>query len=531
MQLHGNNILGGERSHAGKSTLRGVDPACGQPLEPEFYEATESEIDRALELAAAAFEEYCRLPAAAVAAFLEAVAEEILSLGDALLERAARETGLGRERLSGERARTMNQFRAFADVVREGSWVEASIDTAAPDRTPVPKPDLRRKLIPLGPVVVFGASNFPLAYSVAGGDTASALAAGNPVVVKAHPAHPGTSEMTAEAIGRAARKSGMPAGVFSLLHGAAPEISLRLVRHRLTRAVGFTGSQKVGRILFDAAAARPEPIPVFAEMGSVNPVFVLPDALATRGEAIAAGLHQAVTTGAGQFCTCPGLMVALDGAPLHRATNTLTALFAATAPATMLHAGIRRAFVAGAQKLEEIAGVQTHRAAQSGEAAHTQAPAILFSTNAATFLENERLGEEVFGPSTVLVRCASRDELLQAARHIGGHLTATIHATEKDLAEYGELLPILENQVGRVILNGFPTGVEVCPSMQHGGPYPATTDSRFTAVGAKAIKRFARPICYQNFPQSALPLELQNHNTRHIWRLVNNEWSQADIPA
>jgi NADP-dependent aldehyde dehydrogenase len=530
MELHGRNIIGGRESFSeGDQTFRAFAPAEGQELEPAFHEATEAQVDSALELADRAFHEYRRRTPEETALFLERAADEIMALGDALIERANAETALGPDRLSGERVRTVNQLRMFAALVREGSWVEATIDRAIPDRRPIPKPDLRRMLIPLGPVVVFGASNFPLAFSVAGGDTASALAARCPVVVKAHPAHPGTSEMVARAILKAVEATGMPDGVFSLLHGASHAVGLGLVRHPLTRAVGFTGSLKGGRALFDAAAARPDPIPVYAEMGSINPVFVLPGALRERGEAFAEGLKQSVTLGVGQFCTNPGLVVGLQDESLDRFIGKMAELIAATPPGTMLYPGIRRAFEAGVAAFSALPGVKAHRAQAAPDPARNEVGAVLFSTDAATFLNNHQLSEEVFGPSTLVVRCESTTQLEDVARNLQGHLTATIHGTGEDLDQHRNLVAILENKVGRLIFNSFPTGVEVCPAMHHGGPYPATTDVHFTSVGTAAIKRFARPICYQNFPPEALPVELQNTNKRGIWRLVDNQLTRADL--
>jgi NADP-dependent aldehyde dehydrogenase len=416
----------------------------------------------------------------------------------------------------------------FAQLIREGSWVEARIDLAQPDRQPLPKPDIRRMLIPIGPVAVFGASNFPLAFSVAGGDTASALAAGCPVVVKAHPAHPGTSEMVARAIAVAAEKTGMPAGVFSMLHDRGHEVGTALVKHPLTKAVGFTGSLRGGRALFDAAASRPEPIPVYAEMGSTNPVFILPGALRERGEALAEGLKNSVTMGVGQFCTNPGLTIGLAGEDFSKFTAKLGALISEAPSGSMLYPGILTAYEQGVKQLGEIEGVQKVQSNHTTELSRTEARAAMFTTEAGNFLEHRELGEEVFGPSTVVVSCGSKEELEKVASNLEGHLTATIHGTEADLVEFSWLVSILENKVGRLLFNGFPTGVEVCPSMHHGGPYPATTDPRSTSVGTAAISRFARPVSYQNFPQLALPVELQNKNECSIWRLVDNQFTKED---
>ncbi|HYK90978.1 MAG TPA: aldehyde dehydrogenase (NADP(+)) [Acidobacteriota bacterium] len=528
MELHGKNILGREVSHAGHLTYQAFNPSMGKLLDTPFYEATEEEVHRALELAHQAFPYYRRRSAEEIAGFLDRIAEEIAGLGDQLLEIAQAETALPPDRLAGERLRTINQIRMFAALVREGSWLEASIDRGQPDRKPTPKPDVRRMLVPIGPVVVFGASNFPLAFSVAGGDTASALAAGNPVTVKAHPAHPGTSELVARAIAKASGKAGLAAGVFSMVHGRSPETSLMLVRHPLTKAVGFTGSFRAGRALFEAAGRRPDPIPVYAEMGSVNPVFVLPGVLREHCESFAEGLRQSVTLGVGQFCTCPGLVVGLDHGGTGRFVETVGRLFAAARPATMLYPGILRSFEAGVERLSRIPCVSVVRSSLRPDMHKTEAAPTVFFASAETFLNNPGLGEEVFGPSTVIVRCTDREQMERVARGLQGQLTASVHGTTDDLLEFKGLISLLEDKAGRLIYNGFPTGVEICPSMHHGGPYPATTDVRSTSVGSAAIKRFARPVCFQGFPQEALPVELRNLNARKIWRLVDNQWTRDD---
>ncbi len=482
-----------------------------------FPDATHDEIDRAARQAASAFDEYAALGPDRRAAFLRAVGERILALGDALIERANAESALPVARLEGERGRTVAQLRMFADLVDEGSWVDARIDRALPDRKPLPRPDLRRMLVPLGPVAVFGASNFPLAFSVAGGDTASALAAGCPVVVKAHPGHPGTSDLVARAVLEAAVETGMPDGVFSMVHGASHEVGLALVTHPSIAAVGFTGSLAGGRALFDAAARRDEPIPVFAEMGSTNPVFVLPEALESRGEEIARGLAGSVTLGVGQFCTNPGLTILDRSDAAERFLATLGESVSATPAGTMTTDGVRAAYVAGLGAFLATDGVVT-----VGRGEGEPAAAVL-STDAATFARTPSLAHELFGPATLAVRYESRAEMLDFARSLGGQLTATVHGTERDLAEYADLLAVLRRKAGRLVVNGFPTGVEVSPAMHHGGPYPATTDSRATSVGTAAIVRFARPVCFQNFPDAALPEELRDTNPRRIWRIVNGE--------
>ncbi|GAB5518107.1 MAG: aldehyde dehydrogenase (NADP(+)) [Rhodothermales bacterium] len=528
--MTGQQFIAGTRSAASTTTFTATNPATSQPLPTAFHEATAEEVDRALKAAFEAFQTTRTLPPKRIAAFLDAIADEIMATGDALIERATAETGLPNGRFVGERGRTVNQLRLFAQVVREGSWVDARIDTAQPERAPIPKPDLRLMKVALGPVVVFGASNFPLAFSVAGGDTASALAAGCPVVVKAHPAHPGTCELVAEAITRAAQQTGMPTGVFSMLHGQGHEVGMALVEHAYTAAVGFTGSLRGGRALFDAANRREVPIPVFAEMGSTNPVFVLPEALAERREALAQGLVNSVTLGVGQFCTNPGLVVGQAGESFDAFADAIAEHAASSSPGTMLHEGIRHGYDQGVAHMANTIGVaEVGRSSTDADQQRTEAAPALFRTDGGTFASNPHLHEEVFGPASLLVACDTRDALLDLARNLDGHLTATLHGTEADLQAYRDLIDILTQKVGRLVINGFPTGVEVCPSMHHGGPYPASTDSRFTSVGTAAIQRFARPICYQNLPDALLPPALQNANPLEIWRLVNNGLTQDAI--
>ena len=526
MRLTGQSYSGTESTSDQAGTFHAVNPLNGEQLDPPFREANQTDVDHALTKAEQAFAHYRQVQPEAKAAFLRNIAAEIEALGETLLERASAETGLGLERLRGERGRTVGQLRMFADLLEEGSWVDATIDRAQPDRKPLPKPDLRRMLIPLGPVVVFGASNFPLAFSVAGGDTASALAAGCPVIVKGHPAHPGTSELAGHAVLRAAEKSGMPEGVFALLQGAGHEIGLHLVRHPKTKAVGFTGSLKGGRALFDAAVSRPEPIPVYAEMGSINPVFVLPEAMKEHGSTIADGLAQSVLLGVGQFCTNPGLVVGLEDEPTTGFIRQAAQRISESTPATMLHAGICQTFTRAVERLERSGVEVAGRSSVAADSGKTEASAVVFTTDAQTFMSTQELSEEVFGPSTIVVRGRSQEELLAIANGLEGHLTATVHGTEADLEAYRDLITVLELKVGRLLFNGFPTGVEVAPAMHHGGPYPATTDVRSTSVGIAAIHRFVRPICYQNAPQTLLPPELRDGNPRGIWRLVDNEWTR-----
>ncbi|MGD9904179.1 MAG: aldehyde dehydrogenase (NADP(+)) [Vicinamibacterales bacterium] len=522
-------------------TVTGQQLIAGVPVEPSadrftahgapgaVDEASAAHVDQALRAAEQAFDDYRHLAADRRAALLEGIAEEVEALGDDLLAAAHAETALPiAERLAGERARTLRQLRLFADLVRDGSWVDARIDRANPALRP-PRPDIRRMLVPIGPVAVFTASNFPLAFSVAGTDTASALAAGCPVVVKGHPAHPATAELTARAVIRAVARAGVPAGVFSLLQSTRNDIALAVVRHPLTRAVAFTGSLTAGRALYDAGTSRPDPIPVYAEMGSINPVFLLPGALDDRAEAIADGLFQSMTLGVGQFCTCPGVAAGIAGPAFDRFVQRMEALVAGARPGTMLYPRILQSFETGVRRVSEAGGVRTVRAALPADAADRLATPTVFIADASAFLAHQALREEVFGPATVIVRCASRDQLDAVAGAIDGQLTATVHGSPVDLAGHAALLAILERKAGRLIVDGFPTGVEVCASMQHGGPYPATTDARTTSVGTAAIDRFVRPIAYQNWPAAALPVELQDANPRGLWRRIDGELTRDAI--
>lgn len=509
-------------------SFQGINPATGESLPGFFQEATPTEVAQACEQAKEAFGEYRKKSGAEKALFLEQIAQEIEALGDELLTRAQAESGLPLPRLTGERGRTTGQLRLFAEYLREGSWVDARIDTALPDRQAsvapaLPRPDLRQMLRPLGPVGVFGASNFPLAFSVAGGDTASALAAGCPVVVKAHPAHPGTSQLVGDAIQRSVSACGLPAGTFALVHGRTTAVGMAIVEHPAIKAIGFTGSFRGGKALFDAAARRPEPIPVYAEMGSTNPVFFLPKVLKEKGGPLALAYINSVTLGVGQFCTNPGLAVVQQSAEADTFVQEAGKAVMQTQSAAMLTQGIQRAFTEGIGKLSKAAGVQIVAQATAVESFAHGTPTLL-TTTADTLLTNSAIAEEVFGPGSVLVKADSREQLLAVARGLEGHLTATVYGTDDELLEYADLLEILEQKVGRLLINGFPTGVEVSHAMQHGGPYPATTDSRSTSVGTNAILRFARPVCYQNFPDTLLPDELKKTNPLNIWRLVNGKW-------
>lgn len=522
--LNGQQFIGSMATADSSELFQGINPATGEPLSGDFHEATEAEVARACELAAEAFQTYRQCSGADKALFLERIADEIEALGDELLQRAHAETALPLPRLTGERGRTTGQLRLFAQYVREGSWVDARIDTALPDRQPLPRPDMRQMLRPLGPVGIFGASNFPLAFSVAGGDTASALAAGCPVVVKAHPAHPGTSELVGKAIRRAVEACGLPEGTFSMVQGRTVAVGMAIVQHPAIKAIGFTGSFRGGKAIFDAANQRPEPIPVYAEMGSTNPVFFLPEIIKQKGEVLAQAYVASVTLGVGQFCTNPGLVLLEKSEHTQRFLMQAQNAIEQAAPAAMLTKGIQEAFERGLTHLSGLAGVeQVGKSAALADGFALGVPTLL-TASADDFLQSGDLAEEVFGPSSVIVQASSREQLLAAARSLEGHLTATVHGTDSELAEYADLIAILEQKVGRLIINGFPTGVEVSHAMQHGGPYPATTDSRSTSVGTNAIRRFARPVCYQGFPQALLPTELKDNNPLGILRLIDGKW-------
>lgn len=521
MNLTGKNLIGKTPSSIGTATFHAINPATGEQLEPAYQEATPGEVDAAVQKAAAAFPVYHKKSGAEKAQFLEAIAEEILTL-EGLGQRYCAESGLPDGRFQGERGRTIFQLRLFAQLLREGSWVDARIDPALPDRQPLPRPDLRSMERPLGPIGIFGASNFPLAFSVAGGDTVSALAAGCTVVVKAHPAHPGTCEMVALAILAAAEKTGIPDGVFSMVHGTSTAVGMAIAEHPLIKAIGFTGSFRGGKALFDAASQRPEPIPVYAEMGSTNPVFILPGALRQNGGEIAKGLAASVTLGVGQFCTNPGLTILEKTAEASGFLDDVSQNIQASVAGVMLTSSIQAAYQRGIAELSEQNGVI---ALAKGQPASTgsRGEAYLLTVDAADFLTNKKLEEEVFGPSTLAVQAGSENELMAVAQNLGGHLTASIFGTPDDLENYRDLVDLLAQKVGRLIINAYPTGVEVCHAMVHGGPYPATTDSRSTSVGTAAITRFTRAVCYQSFPQNLLPDELKDDNPLNIWRLWDGE--------
>ena len=492
-----------------------------------FKDATTEEINSVLEQSWKAFHGYRKFSLKQRASFMRSIASEIENLGDELLTVANRETNLPDARLRTERARTIFQLNNYADACERGDWLEARIDTAIPDKNP-PKPDLRKMLIPLGPVAVFGAANFPFAYSTAGGDTACAFAAGCPVIVKAHPAHAETSQMIANAILKAAEKEKMPAGIFAHVHGAGNEVGEAIIKHSLTKAVGFTGSFLGGKQLFDWANQRKEPIPVFAEMSSINPVFLLPEKLKQSPEEVAKLYASSITVGVGQFCTRPGLIIGIDNDDLRVFMHVLSNQIKKTEPGKMLHPGIfknyveRRAAALSQQEVETIA-------VSEKEAIFNEGTPTLATATATAFINNPILHQEVFGPYSLAIRCKDVNEMTEVANHIEGQLTATLMGTENDIKAHDMLVEAVKNICGRFIVNGVPTGLEVCLSVHHGGPFPATTDARFTSVGADGIKRFARPICYQNWSNELLPDELKNENPLGIWRTVNNQLSREVI--
>ncbi len=517
MPVSGCMLIGRERVAGTAGSFQAIDPASGTPLAPLFGGATPQMLDRACALAAEAFDAYRETALAARAAFLESIAQFILDLGDELIERGIVETGLPRARLEGERQRTVGQLQLFAQVVREGSFLEPRLDGPLSSRRPLPRPDLRLRHVAVGPVAVFGASNFPLAFSVAGGDTASALAAGCPVIVKAHNAHPGVSELVATAVQRAVHACGLPEGVFSMLFGVDNELGAALVADRRIKAAGFTGSRSGGTALMRIAAQRPEPISVHAEMSSVNPVFLLPGALAARGAAIAKGFVASLNLGAGQFCTNPGLLLALEGPQLEAFIPLAAAEVRSSTASTMLTGPIQRAYASGLKRLATTAGVTV--AAWGEEAAGCRGQAALLVARGEIVLADKRLQEELFGPASLLVRCRDMVQLRELAEALEGQLTVSVHMETTDLEMARQLLPVLERKAGRVLFNGFPTGVEVSHAMVHGGPYPATSDPRFTSVGTLAIRRFLRPVCYQDVPGALLPQSLQDGNPLGLWRL------------
>lgn len=521
MELTGLSFIGAQRGQSGGAVFHGQNPATGQALEPAYHSASVEEAAQAAELAAAAFPVFSRTDGKKRGALLRGMAANIEALGQALTDRVVAETGLPEGRVKGETARTCGQLRLFAGLVEEGSWVDARIDHADPARQPLPKPDVRSMLRPIGPVLVFGASNFPLAYSTAGGDVASALAAGCPVIVKAHAAHPGTGELVAGAVRRAVADCGLPDGVFSVIFDNQRKAAMALVRHPEVCGVGFTGSRGGGRALMDAAAARPVPIPVYAEMSSVNPVCLMAGALKERGAAIAAGLHGSATLGAGQFCTNPGLVLYDRNADASVFRDEFAKLMGAAANATMLTRGICEAYHQGRQRLASHPAVKQLASAHPA-GGNTATPSV-FETTAESVLADHSLMDEVFGPCTLLVACDGIAGMTALMNAMEGQLTVSFHGTEDDFATAGELMAAAERRAGRLIHNSFPTGLEVCPAIVHGGPYPATSDGRSTSVGTAAILRWVRPVCWQDHPDCLLPDALKESNPLALNRLINGK--------
>jgi NADP-dependent aldehyde dehydrogenase len=522
MTLTGHMLIGQHTVAGHRAAIRGINPATNETLEPAYAGGSAEHVEQACALAWAALDAYRETMLSARAEFLETIATEIEALGDELIERAHAETGLPRARLLGERGRTCQQLRMFARTVRAGEWLDVRVDSAQPQRQPLPRADLRQRQIALGPVAVFGASNFPLAFSVAGGDTASALAAGCPVIVKAHSAHPGTSELVGRAVARAVKACGLPEGVFSLLYGSGREVGIALVTDPRIKAVGFTGSRNGGLALIQAAQARPEPIPVYAEMSSINPVLLFPAALENRTQALAEGFVASLTLGAGQFCTNPGLVIALKGPALDKFVAATADVIQRSSAQTMLTPGIFSAYEAAVNALAENAAARHSGSGQNGSGPN-QCQAHLFVTETADFLTDHRLQAEAFGAAALIVQCSSEDEIRELCEHLEGQLTATLHLDDQDLEQARALLPTLERKAGRLLINGWPTGVEVCDAMVHGGPFPATSDARATSVGTAAILRFLRPVCYQDFPDSLLPTALKQANPLQLRRLLDGQ--------
>ena len=518
--LTGKNFIGNKLSSSGNVTFQTFNPELNKKNDQIFYEASNDEIEESIDLAKNAFEDYKNTNPQERSKFLNSIADEILSISDELLEVYCSETGLPAGRSRGELKRTIGQLRSFADLVLDGSWVEASIDTAIPEREPMPKPDLRKMMMPLGPVVVFGASNFPLAYSTAGGDTASALAAGCPVIVKSHPMHAGTGEIVASAIISAAKKNNMPDGIFSNLNSKDISVGVKLVNHPNVKAVGFTGSLKGGRSIYDLASKRDTPIPVFAEMGSTNPIIIMPAKIKNDYEDLAVKFAKSITVGSGQFCTNPGMIISIKGNELNRFIESLSLELKKIEPSCMLHPNILEAYNSNAN--QTISNKDVEIFYQSDLINKENYPKhILATVDSNTFIQNRNLHHEVFGPFSLIIKCNDMNDLRKVIFSIQGQLTGTIIGEKDEIYQNKDLIDLIGSRVGRIIFDGVPTGVEVCPSMLHGGPYPATTDSRFTAVGTNSIQRWVRPFSFQDFPDELLPDELKNNNPLNIKRTVN----------
>ncbi|WP_223505368.1 aldehyde dehydrogenase (NADP(+)) [Pseudomonas sp. GL-RE-29] len=520
MSILGQMLIGSRHKTGTSKPIQAVNPRTNERLEPTFAGGTAADVAEAAQLAWAAFDTFRNTAPEKRARFLESCAEQILALGETLIKRASLESGLPLVRIEGERNRTVAQLRLFAEVVRAGDYLDLRIDQALPERQPLPRPDLRYRMIPLGPVAVFGASNFPLAFSVAGGDTASAFAAGCPVVVKAHSAHPGTSALVGRAIQKAVAASELPEGVFSLLFGSGNEVGAELVKHPLIKAVGFTGSRSGGTALMEIAANRPEPIPVYAEMSSINPVFLMPGALAARGDSMARNLVGSLTMGAGQFCTNPGLIVGIEGPDLDSFIQVAAQALDGIAAQTMLTPGIYAAYTQSLMALQGHPATQTLALGQT-ELGPNQCRAAVLNASAQSFINDHTLRDEVFGAAALVVSCRDVQDFVRVAESLEGQLTATLQLDRSDYAQASRLLTVLERKAGRILCNGYPTGVEVSHAMVHGGPFPATSDGRSTSVGAAAINRFLRPVCYQDLPGELVPEALRSENPLGFRRLIN----------
>lgn len=526
--LKGTNFIGFERSAKGDKKTKVFSTLNKQELDQEFVTATDEEIDAAIAKAKSAFKQLKKISDIKRASFLEAIADEIEQHAEENIKMAMEESGLPEGRLKGETGRTVGQLRFFAQIVREGSYMQSIIDVAQPERQPLAKPGLRTRNLPLGPVAIFAASNFPFAFSTAGGDTASALAAGCPVILKAHPAHLGTNELISGCISRAAEKTNMPDGIFSSLNGDGAELGIKLAKHLGIKAIGFTGSRKAGLALAKIAAERETPIPVYAEMSSVNPVVILPGLLAESAQQTGEKIAGSITLGAGQFCTNPGLLFCIDNENTTAFISALENTLAKTAPQVMLNKGIAENFYELKNQMNNLAETETLVAEKDPKEEFKAAPA-LHKTSAKAFIKNKKMQQEVFGPSSLIVIAENKEDLNAALESLEGQLTATIFGKENELSAYAEVIDILTEKVGRIIFNNVPTGVEVSYAMVHGGPYPATTDARTTSVGGEAIKRFLRPVCFQDFPDEVLPDGLKDKNPDHILRKVDGKYNSESL--
>ena len=530
MKFHGKNLIAGSwEDGMPEAGFQSRNPNTGEVLEPIYNDASLEQVKVAIDEANQAFADFRTTTPEHRADFLETLAIEVEERGEEIIACAQAETALGQQRLKMELSRTLAQPKLFAELIREGSWLEARIDSAELSRQPIPRPSLRSMLQPVGPVAVFGASNFPLAISVVGTDTVCAFAAGCPVVIKAHPAHPRTCEITAQAVVAALKKHNLPPSLFSLLHGLDHGVGQSIIAHPKLAAVAFTGSLAGGRALMDAAARREVPIPVFAEMGSLNPVFLLPDALKNHGSKIAEGFVQALTLGVGQFCTNPSVLLALDCPALDTFLRETSQHVQACEPETMLHKGIHLNYTELSEAFSNLSGLSVVAKTKSADAKKLEADVTLLETNFSTWSSTQKLQQECFGPTSIIIRAKNLEELLEFARNMEGSLTATLHGTNEDLDTHKELIKLLETRVGRLVFNGFPPGVEIGHATHHGGPYPATSTGAHTSIGLGSIQRFVRPICYQGCPDSQLPRELQDANPRGILRTVDGKRNRNPI--